>query len=53
MFEYRAEVGLLTRNVVVKGSEAASWQRDIEACADGFNPGKHAFNLLTSDYYDK
>lgn len=39
VFEYRAEVGLLTRNVVVKGSEDAQWDRDIEACADGFNPG--------------
>uniref|UniRef100_A0A3Q2YMV4 PKHD1 like 1, tandem duplicate 1 n=1 Tax=Hippocampus comes TaxID=109280 RepID=A0A3Q2YMV4_HIPCM len=37
VFEARAEVGLLTRNVVVRGSQNIDWQEKIEACADGFN----------------
>ncbi|XP_061122944.1 PKHD1 like 1, tandem duplicate 1 [Syngnathus typhle] len=39
-FEARAEVGLLTRNVVVRGSQNVEWQEDIEACPDGFNTGE-------------
>ncbi|XP_019729703.1 PKHD1 like 1, tandem duplicate 1 [Hippocampus comes] len=40
VFEARAEVGLLTRNVVVRGSQNIDWQEKIEACADGFNTGE-------------
>ncbi|XP_052245987.1 fibrocystin-L-like isoform X3 [Dreissena polymorpha] len=39
-FDYRAEVGLLTRNIVVRGNEDPQWTRDIQACAAGFDPGE-------------
>ncbi|XP_054620387.1 fibrocystin-L-like isoform X2 [Dunckerocampus dactyliophorus] len=41
-FEARAEVGLLTRNVMVRGSRHVEWQEKVEACPDGFNPGEFA-----------
>ncbi|XP_052830942.1 fibrocystin-L [Octopus bimaculoides] len=40
--EYRAEVGLLTRNIVVRGSENIDWRTKIEACPDGFDTGEFA-----------
>ncbi|XP_057684607.1 fibrocystin-L-like [Corythoichthys intestinalis] len=40
VFEARAEVGLLTRNVVVRGSQNTEWQDNIEACPAGFNTGE-------------
>ncbi|KAK9526506.1 hypothetical protein VZT92_015203 [Zoarces viviparus] len=40
VFEGRAEVGLLTRNIVVRGSEHQDWDETIEACPDGFNTGE-------------
>lgn len=43
-FEGRAEVGLLTRNIVVRGSQHQEWNDTIEACPDGFNTG----NVLLS-----
>ncbi|KAJ0054901.1 hypothetical protein NL108_007111 [Boleophthalmus pectinirostris] len=39
-FEGRAEVGLLTRNIRVRGSEKMEWADKIEACPDGFNTGE-------------
>lgn len=39
IFEARAEVGLLTRNIVVQGSQNQEWNEEIEACPDGFNTG--------------
>lgn len=36
---FRAEVGLLTRNVIVRGSHDAQWIQKIEACKDGFDAG--------------
>ncbi|XP_061682368.1 PKHD1 like 1, tandem duplicate 1 [Syngnathoides biaculeatus] len=39
-FEARAEVGLLTRNVVVRGSQNIEWQEKVEACPAGFNTGE-------------
>nr|XP_032810523.1 fibrocystin-L isoform X1 [Petromyzon marinus] len=38
----RAEVGLLTRNVVVRGSEQVAWSEHIQACPEGFNTGEFA-----------
>ena len=38
--ETRAEVGLLTRNVRVRGSVHAMWTETIEACPDEFRPGQ-------------
>ncbi|XP_067676837.1 fibrocystin-L-like isoform X2 [Haliotis asinina] len=38
--ETRAEVGLLTHNVVVRGSTNTQWQDTIEPCADGFDTGE-------------
>ena len=37
--QVRAEVGLLTRNVLVRGSNNVQWNDKIEACPEGFNPG--------------
>ena len=36
----RAEVGLLSHNVVVRGSDMAAWHDVIEACPDGFDTGE-------------
>jgi hypothetical protein len=38
--ETRAEVGLLTRNVVVQGSQHDQWKGTIEACPENFEPGQ-------------
>ena len=43
--DVRAEVGLLTRNVVFRGSENEGWDDVIEACPNGFDTGKTAFFL--------
>ena len=37
--EFRAEVGLLSHNVVFQGSTTATWNQTIQACPTGFNPG--------------
>ncbi|XP_059206673.1 fibrocystin-L-like isoform X1 [Centropristis striata] len=42
VFEGRAEVGLLTRNVVVQGAKHQEWEDKIEACPDGFDTGEFA-----------
>ncbi|XP_045915057.1 PKHD1 like 1, tandem duplicate 1 [Micropterus dolomieu] len=42
VFEGRAEVGLLTRNIVVRGSQNQEWNDNIAACPDGFNTGEFA-----------
>ncbi|XP_076157842.1 PKHD1 like 1, tandem duplicate 1 [Alosa pseudoharengus] len=41
-FEARAEVGLLTRNIVVRGSNNIEWNDKVEACPAGFNTGEFA-----------
>ena len=38
--ETRAEVGLLTHNVVVRGYNDPQWNDKIPACPDGFDPGE-------------
>lgn len=38
--ETRAEVGLLTRNVVVRGSVQSEWTETIEACDAEFDTSK-------------
>ena len=40
-FDTRAEVALLTRNVVVRGSVNEDWTEKIEACAEDFNAGNN------------
>ncbi|KAJ8389419.1 hypothetical protein AAFF_G00119570 [Aldrovandia affinis] len=42
VFDGRAEVGLLTRNIVVRGSNNTEWNDRIEACPEGFNTGEFA-----------
>ncbi|XP_069771791.1 PKHD1 like 1, tandem duplicate 1 [Narcine bancroftii] len=42
VLEARAEVGLLTRNVVVRGSENTDWEDRVERCPEGFNIGQFA-----------
>ncbi|XP_068431576.1 PKHD1 like 1, tandem duplicate 1 [Clinocottus analis] len=39
-FEGRAEVGLLTRNILVRGAEHQDWNQTIAACPAGFNTGE-------------
>ncbi|XP_063041153.1 fibrocystin-L-like [Engraulis encrasicolus] len=41
-FEARAEVGLLTRNIVVRGSNQVEWNDKVEACPEGFDTGEFA-----------
>ena len=40
VLETRAEVGLLTRNVVVRGSVQDEWTETIEACEEEFDTSK-------------
>ncbi|XP_051526679.1 fibrocystin-L-like [Myxocyprinus asiaticus] len=42
VFQARAEIGLLTRNIVVRGSNNQEWNDKIAACPDGFNTGEFA-----------
>ncbi|XP_078542271.1 fibrocystin-L [Lissotriton helveticus] len=42
VFEARAEVGLLTRNILIRGSNNVEWNDTIAACPDGFDPGEFA-----------
>ncbi|CAG5956366.1 unnamed protein product [Menidia menidia] len=42
VFQARAEVGLLTRNIVVRGSQHQDWNEQIQACPDGFDTGEFA-----------
>ncbi|KAF5901267.1 fibrocystin-L isoform X1, partial [Clarias magur] len=42
VFEARAEVGVLTRNIVVRGAINTEWSDKIQACPDGFDPGEFA-----------
>ena len=44
--EARAEIGLLSHNVVVRGVDNKEWNDDIEACPNGFNTGKISINTL-------
>jgi cell migration-inducing and hyaluronan-binding protein len=38
--EYRAEVGMLTRNIVIQGDRDPQWDVKIEACPAGFDVGE-------------
>ena len=38
--EIRAEVGLLSHNVRVRGSSMIEWQKNISACPEGFDTGQ-------------
>lgn len=40
LIEARAEVGLLSHNIVFQGSISETWNQTIEACPQDFNPGK-------------
>jgi hypothetical protein len=48
--EFRAEVGLLSHNVVVRGSQDIQWDDQIKACPEGFDTGKNTIVLM---YYLK
>ncbi|KAM7075199.1 fibrocystin-L isoform 18-T20 [Molossus nigricans] len=41
-FEARAEVGILTRNILIRGSDNVEWNNQIPACPDGFDAGEFA-----------
>ena len=51
IIETRAEVGLLTRNVVVEGSENDEWTDIIPECPDGFDPGIFAVQTCFQGRY--
>ncbi|OCT77100.1 fibrocystin-L [Xenopus laevis] len=42
VFDARAEVGVLTRNILVRGSTNVEWSDKIQACPDGFDTGEFA-----------
>ncbi|ELK37593.1 Fibrocystin-L [Myotis davidii] len=42
LFEARAEVGILTRNILIRGSDNVEWHHKIPACPDGFDTGEFA-----------
>ncbi|XP_070248855.1 fibrocystin-L [Myotis yumanensis] len=42
LFEARAEVGILTRNILIRGSDHVEWHHKIPACPDGFDTGEFA-----------
>lgn len=46
VFEARGEVGVLTRNIVVRGSTQLEWSDQIKACPDGFNTGTFIISSL-------
>ncbi|XP_028646739.2 fibrocystin-L-like [Erpetoichthys calabaricus] len=50
-FEARAEVGLLTRNIVIQGSENVEWEDTIPPCPDGFDPGEFAVQTCFQGKY--
>lgn len=39
VFEARAEVGILTRNILIRGSDNVEWNDKIPSCPDGFDTG--------------
>nr|XP_010954142.1 fibrocystin-L isoform X1 [Camelus bactrianus] len=41
-FEARAEIGILTRNILIRGSDNVEWNNKIPACPDGFDTGEFA-----------
>ena len=45
MLEARAEVGLLTHNILFRGSVNDDWNDAIEPCDAGFDPGKDFDNV--------
>ena len=47
LFEARAEVGILTRNILIRGSDTMEWNHKIPACPDGFDTGNFS-NLSMS-----
>uniref|UniRef100_A0A8C8ZFE9 Fibrocystin-L n=1 Tax=Prolemur simus TaxID=1328070 RepID=A0A8C8ZFE9_PROSS len=42
LFEARAEVGILTRNILIRGSDNVEWNNKIPPCPDGFDTGEFA-----------
>ncbi|XP_045661731.1 fibrocystin-L isoform X1 [Ursus americanus] len=42
LLEARAEVGILTRNILIRGSDNVEWSNKIPACPDGFDTGEFA-----------
>ena len=39
-----AEVGILSHNIVFRGSDNTAWHGEIEACPDGFDTGLFYLN---------
>lgn len=47
LFEARAEVGILTRNILIRGSNNMEWDNKIPACPDGFDTGNVGSSWLS------
>ncbi|KAM7075196.1 fibrocystin-L isoform 15-T17 [Molossus nigricans] len=45
-FEARAEVGILTRNILIRGSDNVEWNNQIPACPDGFDAGHKGHTVI-------
>lgn len=52
VIETRAEVGLLTRNVVVEGSVQREWTESIRKCPEDFNPDQFATQTCFNGRYN-
>ena len=46
--DFRAEVGLLTHNVLVRGNIDLTWAVDIPKCPAGFDTGKNILHSFSS-----
>jgi hypothetical protein len=49
--EFRAEVGMLTRNIKIQGASDSQWVEKIEACPDGFDTGNVLLVSFSDDVY--
>ncbi|WAR05669.1 PKHL1-like protein [Mya arenaria] len=47
---YRAEVGLLTRSVVVRGNDDAQYHSEVEKCEAGFDAGRFGDETTSSQF---
>ena len=43
--EARAEVAVLSRSILFRGSDNMEWHDEIEACPQGFDPGNNCMIL--------
>ena len=44
--EARAEVGILSRSILFRGSDNMQWHDEIEPCPEGFDPGMYNMGIF-------